>query len=63
MVGFMESLMLHQVGAIPIRSDEANALFILLITSRETKRWIVPKGWPMADAGPSGLQGRCHRGT
>lgn len=22
---------------------------VLLVTSRETKRWIIPKGWPMAD--------------
>lgn len=25
---------------------------VLLITSRETKRWIVPKGWPMPDKSP-----------
>jgi 8-oxo-dGTP pyrophosphatase MutT (NUDIX family) len=42
-----ESLLLHQVGAIPVRRDEAGALCVLLITSRETRRWIVPKGWPM----------------
>jgi 8-oxo-dGTP pyrophosphatase MutT (NUDIX family) len=28
-------------------------LEILLITSRNSKRWIVPKGWLMADLGPA----------
>lgn len=27
---------------------------ILLITSRGTKRWIIPKGWPMSDRPPGG---------
>ena len=27
------------------------ALEILLITSRETRRWVIPKGWPMAGHG------------
>lgn len=26
---------------------------ILLITSRTTRRWIIPKGWPMSKYGPS----------
>ncbi|WP_425041094.1 NUDIX hydrolase [Primorskyibacter sp. S187A] len=26
---------------------------ILLITSRTTKRWILPKGWPMSDVTPA----------
>ena len=34
-----------QVGALPYRVSEAG-LEILLITSRRTHRWIVPKGWP-----------------
>jgi 8-oxo-dGTP pyrophosphatase MutT (NUDIX family) len=25
---------------------------VLLVTSRETGRWIIPKGWPMPDATP-----------
>ena len=29
-------------------------LFVLLITSRGTGRWIVPKGWPMADRDAAG---------
>ncbi|QUS36824.1 NUDIX domain-containing protein [Falsirhodobacter algicola] len=27
---------------------------ILLITSRETGRWVIPKGWPMEDRTPAG---------
>jgi 8-oxo-dGTP pyrophosphatase MutT (NUDIX family) len=35
-----------QVAAIPVRRA-ANGLEVLLISSRETRRWIIPKGWPM----------------
>ena len=36
----------RQVGVIPIRQGETG-LEVLLITSRETHKWIIPKGWPM----------------
>lgn len=36
----------RQVGALPFRKRRGK-VEILLITSRETKRWIIPKGWPM----------------
>ena len=36
-----------QVAALPVRVDAAGLTRVLLITSRETKRFIVPKGWPM----------------
>ena len=35
-----------QVAALPFRRG-AEGNEVLLITTRETKRWIVPKGWPM----------------
>ena len=35
-----------QVGALPVRGL-AGHFEVLLVTSRETKRWIIPKGWPM----------------
>jgi 8-oxo-dGTP pyrophosphatase MutT (NUDIX family) len=35
-----------QYAALPFRI-EARQVWILLITSRGTKRWIIPKGWPM----------------
>ena len=36
-----------QVAALPVRLDAAGNTRVLLITSRETRRLIVPKGWPM----------------
>lgn len=36
----------YQVAALCYRRAEAGVQ-VLLITSRETKRWILPKGWPM----------------
>jgi 8-oxo-dGTP pyrophosphatase MutT (NUDIX family) len=36
----------HQVAALPIRKRRGK-VEVLLITSRETKRWVIPKGWPM----------------
>ncbi len=36
-----------QIGALPVRSDAQGELRVMLMTSRETKRLIVPKGWPM----------------
>jgi 8-oxo-dGTP pyrophosphatase MutT (NUDIX family) len=35
-----------QVGALPWRRS-SKGLRILLITSRDTGRWVIPKGWPM----------------
>jgi 8-oxo-dGTP pyrophosphatase MutT (NUDIX family) len=35
-----------QVAALPIRRKNGETS-VLLITSRETRRWIIPKGWPM----------------
>jgi 8-oxo-dGTP pyrophosphatase MutT (NUDIX family) len=34
-----------QYGALPYRFSQDAALEILLVTTRGTKRWIVPKGW------------------
>jgi hypothetical protein len=34
-----------QFGAVPYRSRRG-AIEVLLVTSRKSKRWIVPKGWP-----------------
>jgi 8-oxo-dGTP pyrophosphatase MutT (NUDIX family) len=36
-----------QYGVIPYRRAQ-DGIEILLITSRNTGRWIVPKGWPLA---------------
>jgi 8-oxo-dGTP pyrophosphatase MutT (NUDIX family) len=37
---------LAQVGALPIRFENGRPE-VLLLTSRGTKRWVIPKGWPM----------------
>lgn len=36
-----------QVGAVPYRTSTDGKIEILLVTSRGTGRWIIPKGWPM----------------
>lgn len=36
-----------QYAALCYRQREGCALEILLITSRDTGRWVIPKGWPM----------------
>lgn len=40
-----------QFGALCYRVRN-NKVQVLLVTSRETRRWIVPKGWPMNGATP-----------
>ena len=40
----------RQYAALPYR--DRNGLEVLLLTSRETRRWIIPKGWPMAGRSP-----------
>lgn len=35
-----------QVAALPVRPGQGG-LEVLLITTRETRRWVIPKGWPM----------------
>lgn len=36
-----------QVAAIPFRLNGGGELEVMLVTSRGTRRFIVPKGWPM----------------
>ena len=36
----------QQYAALPWRQGKTG-IEILLITSRETRRWVIPKGWPM----------------
>ena len=37
-----------QIAALPWRRNEASGkLEVLLVTSRTSGRWIIPKGWPM----------------
>jgi 8-oxo-dGTP pyrophosphatase MutT (NUDIX family) len=36
-----------QFAAVPWRRNADGEVEILLITSRETRRWVIPKGWPI----------------
>ncbi len=37
-----------QVGALPYRRGDDGGIEVLLVTTRGTGQWMVPKGWPMA---------------
>ena len=62
----------RQVAALAVRSDEAGRIRVLLMTSRQTKRPVAPKGWPMKNLPDhraaeiearqeAGVVGRVHR--
>ena len=36
----------YQVAALPMRRAASGVLEVLLITTRGSRRWVVPKGWP-----------------
>lgn len=38
---------IRQVAAIPFRLNAHGGVEVMLVTSRTTQRFIVPKGWPM----------------
>lgn len=38
---------LAQVGALPVRQHDDGQYRILLVTTRTTGRWTIPKGWPI----------------
>lgn len=38
---------IRQVAAIPFRQGADGGIEVMLVTSRQTQRFIVPKGWPM----------------
>jgi 8-oxo-dGTP pyrophosphatase MutT (NUDIX family) len=42
-----------QYGALPYRFTSDAALEFLLVTTRQTKRWIIPKGWPIKGLRPA----------
>ena len=35
-----------QYGALPYRRNDSARMEVMLVTSRETRRWVIPKGWP-----------------
>jgi 8-oxo-dGTP pyrophosphatase MutT (NUDIX family) len=42
-----------QFAALPWRIGEGGRREVMLLTSRETQRWVIPKGWPMKGRKPS----------
>jgi 8-oxo-dGTP pyrophosphatase MutT (NUDIX family) len=46
-----------QFAALPT-AVRAGQLQVMLITSRETRRWVIPKGWPEPNHSPSELAAR-----
>ena len=42
-----------QLGALPYRFDLETGVEVLLVTSRGTRRWIIPKGWPIKGFKPA----------
>ncbi|WP_171060623.1 NUDIX hydrolase [Poseidonocella sp. HB161398] len=38
---------LKQIAALPVAFGRKGGAKVLLVTSRDTGRWVVPKGWPM----------------
>jgi 8-oxo-dGTP pyrophosphatase MutT (NUDIX family) len=42
-----------QYGALPYRFTPDAALEILLVTTRQSKQWIIPKGWPIKGLRPA----------
>jgi 8-oxo-dGTP pyrophosphatase MutT (NUDIX family) len=42
-----------QYGALPYRIAKTGSLELLLITTRQAKHWIIPKGWPVKGLKPA----------
>lgn len=49
----MEKRLIRQYGVIPYRRGADGAIEVMLVTSRETRRWVIPRGNPI-----SGLTGQ-----
>ena len=47
-----------QFAVLPWRISARGAREVLLLTSRETHRWVVPKGWPMRGRKPAEVASR-----
>src|SRR5690606_27257505 len=50
-------LLHRQYAALPYRW-EGQAVLVMLVTSLQTRRWIIPKGWPEKDMAPHELAAR-----
>lgn len=45
--------MLTQYGVLPVRRAAGDGIEVLLITSRDTGRWVVPRGNPISGKSPA----------
>ncbi|MER2267209.1 NUDIX hydrolase [Methylobacterium oxalidis] len=50
--GESERITQRQIGALPFRKGADGSFSVLLVTSRESRRWVIPKGWPMKGRKP-----------
>jgi 8-oxo-dGTP pyrophosphatase MutT (NUDIX family) len=41
-----------QYAALPFRREGDGRVCVFLVTSRETRRWVIPKGWPIRGLKP-----------
>lgn len=48
----------RQVAALPFRQGRDGAIEVCLITTRDTGRWVIPKGWPKAKVSRSAMAAR-----
>jgi 8-oxo-dGTP pyrophosphatase MutT (NUDIX family) len=48
----------HQYAALPVRFTGEGKMQVLLLTSRDTRRWVLPKGWPMRKLSPAAAAAR-----
>lgn len=42
-----------QYAALPYRITKTGSVELFLVTTRQTKRWIIPKGWPVKGLRPA----------
>jgi 8-oxo-dGTP pyrophosphatase MutT (NUDIX family) len=47
-----------QFAALPWRISEGGRRQVMLLTTRETHRWMIPKGWPMKGRKPAEVAGQ-----
>jgi 8-oxo-dGTP pyrophosphatase MutT (NUDIX family) len=47
-----------QFAALPWRIGERGTREVMLLTSRDTRRWVIPKGWPMKGRKPAEVAGQ-----
>ncbi len=48
----------RQFAALPCRLGQNGQIEVLLQTSRETHRWVIPKGWPIKGLKPAAVAAR-----